>query len=438
MPQDNHTPSIDCTPRYISVLLPLKLGFTPTYSADEASFGMISRGTRVRVRFAGKLYTGVVLQRDVIPDTDPSKVLSIEGVETLERITPEELSLWEFVSSYYMCTLGEVYKGAYPSLKIDSELTGERIRKRMEDRLEKTRLMLSKARKESTREKYSSLIESLERDLARRFGGNASSEEEFVLPEAGFTLSPAQKKADTLIKESFGNGKPVLLHGVTGSGKTEIYITRALEALGEGKNVLYLVPEIAMGYQIEERLRQVFGDLLVSFHSGETIAHKREVATRIRSGRYVVLGTRSAIFLPFSSLGLIIVDEEHDSSYKQESPAPRYSTRDTAVMLSKIHKCPIILGSATPSLDSLQNAFALRYSLVSLTERYYSAPPSDVEIIDTIAERKKRGMVGSFSRRLISRIDKTLKEGGQVVILRSRRAYSGFRSRITGAEKPVR
>ncbi|MBQ3881114.1 MAG: primosomal protein N' [Bacteroidales bacterium] len=409
---------------YVSVLLPLKLSFTPSYSIDSQVYTAVERGTRVRVRFSGRLYTGVVLAKGVTPDTDPSKILPVLGVETLEKISSEELSLWEFVSSYYMCSMGEVYKGAYPSLKVDAELTGERIRKRAEERLEKTREMLSKARKDSTREKYSSIIAQLEKELGKDNSVGLSREPGISVPEAGFTLSKAQKEADSRIEESFKRRKPVLLHGVTGSGKTEIYITRAIEALRSGKNVLYLVPEIAMGYQIEERLRSVFGDLLVTFHSGETIAHKRETATRIRNGRYVVLGTRSSIFLPFSNLGLVIVDEEHDSSYKQESPAPRYGTRDTAVMLARIHSCPILLGSATPSLDSLENAFSGKYSLVTLNERYYQGMPSDIEVIDTIAERKKNGMIGSFSRKLIQRIDSTLKAGGQAVILRSRRAYS--------------
>ena len=408
---------------YVSVLLPLKLAFLPSYSINREMLSSIGRGSRVRVKFARKLYIGVVLDVDVKPDTDPSKVLPVEGIETLEKITPEELSLWEFVSSYYMCSMGEVYKGAYPSMKVDAELTLERIRSRMEERLSKTRSMLEKARKDSTREKYSSIISSLEKELSA-LGKGDSTLEEPPIPQAPFTLTPAQKEAEDSITASFTKGKPVLLYGVTGSGKTEIYISRALDALRGGRNVLYLVPEIAMGYQIEERLRDIFGDLLLTFHSGETIAHKRDTAARIRHGRYIVLGTRSSLFLPFSDLGLVIVDEEHDSSYKQESPAPRYSTRDTAVMLARIHSCPIILGSATPSLDSLQNAYTGRYALVTLTERYYEGSPSDVEIIDTIAERKKNGMVGSFSRRLIRRIGLTLEEGGQTVILRSRRAYS--------------
>ena len=411
------------TPAYISVLLPLKLGFTPSYSISREMLPSVSRGTRVRVRFAGKLYSGVVLEVNITPDTDPSRVFPIENVETLDRISENELKLWEFVSSYYMCSMGEVYKGAYPSMKVDSELVAGRIRKRKEEKLQKTKEMLLKARKDSTRENYSRIISTLEKELGLSEGDGETSPSVMV-PEAGFTLTPAQKKADAEISASFSEGKPVLLFGVTGSGKTEIYITRALEALRQGRNVLYLVPEIAMGYQIEERLREVFGDLLLSFHSGETIAHKRDVASRIRHGRYVVLGTRSSLFLPFSDLGLVIVDEEHDSSYKQESPAPRYGTRDTAVMLARIHRCPIILGSATPSLDSLQNASTGRYSMVTLSERYYSGSPSDVEIINTIAERKKNGMVGSFSRKLIRRIDSTLQEGGQAVILRSRRAYS--------------
>ena len=220
-------------------------------------------------------------------------------------------------------------------------------------------------------------------------------------------------------------GKPVLLHGITGSGKTEIYIKSAMHALSDGKNVLYLVPEIALSRQLEERLYEHFGERLLVFHSAETAASRRSTAEAVRNGKgYVVLGTRSSVFLPHHDLGLIIVDEEHDSSYKQDSPAPRYNGRDTALMMSAIHKCGIISGSATPSLEEQYNCACGRHVLVELTERYHGTDDSDIEIIDTKAERKKRGMRGNFSIKLIEHIRKALAEEGQVMILRSRRAWA--------------
>lgn len=221
-----------------------------------------------------------------------------------------------------------------------------------------------------------------------------------------------------------------MLHGVTGSGKTEIYLKLAQETLAMGKNVLYLVPEIALSRQLEDRISETFPELLV-FHSGETMSRKREVATVLRhagepaEGKgYVVLGTRSAIFLPHKNLGLVIVDEEHDTSYKQDSPAPRYNGRETAIMMAKIFGANVILGSATPSLESLYNCSVGRYGLVTLNKRFYDAADSDIEIIDTIAERRKNGMIGNFSRKLIEHIGKCLGEQRQVLILRERRAYS--------------
>ena len=227
----------------------------------------------------------------------------------------------------------------------------------------------------------------------------------------------------------------------------------AQEALRSGKNVLYLVPEIALSRQLEDRIRETFPEELLVFHSGETMARKRETAAILRRSApagddsgfagerqcdarcassegdttthgHIVLGTRSAIFLPHRNLGLIIVDEEHDTSYKQDSPTPRYNGRESAIMMAKIFNANVILGSATPSLESLYNCSVGRYGLVTLDKRFYDAADSDIEIIDTIAERRKNGMIGSFSRKLIEHINKCLAEHRQVLILRERRAYS--------------
>ena len=492
---------------FIQVILPLRLEWEPFYyqeiefseSAGDASglFPVTSTGSvterdkeqvrvgdRVRVNFAGKEYVGVVSMADAGKQAEEmgivDKVKPILGMaEGLEPVTKEEIELWRQIAEYYLCTVGEVYKAAYPAQKVDKEVVQARQEalkvereeknrtkiadkiKRLEERAEKKAELAAKARKSESRERYLAEKDMLEgeigllvRELTSMVGelcrttgsvtgyGDSVTYHQDEEPIGGsiietsegtekeISLSAAQEEAYSKIKEIFAKGKPALLHGVTGSGKTEIYLKLAQETLAMGKNVLYLVPEIALSRQLEDRISETFPELLV-FHSGETMSRKREVATVLRhagepaEGKgYVVLGTRSAIFLPHKNLGLVIVDEEHDTSYKQDSPAPRYNGRETAIMMAKIFGANVILGSATPSLESLYNCSVGRYGLVTLNKRFYDAADSDIEIIDTIAERRKNGMIGNFSRKLIEHIGKCLGEHRQVLILRERRAYS--------------
>ncbi len=492
---------------FIQVILPLRLEWEPFYyqeielseSAGDASglFPVTSTGSvterdkeqvrvgdRVRVNFAGKEYVGVVSMADAGKQAEEmgivDKVKPILGMaEGLEPVTKEEIELWRQIAEYYLCTVGEVYKAAYPAQKVEKEVVQARQEalkvereeknrtkiadkiKRLEERAERKAELAAKARKSESRERYLAEKEMLEgeigllvRELTSTVGelcrttgsvtgyGDSVTYHQDEEPIGGsiietsegtekeISLSAAQEEAYSKIKEIFAKGKPALLHGVTGSGKTEIYLKLAQETLAMGKNVLYLVPEIALSRQLEDRISETFPELLV-FHSGETMSRKREVATVLRhagepaEGKgYVVLGTRSAIFLPHKNLGLVIVDEEHDTSYKQDSPAPRYNGRETAIMMAKIFGANVILGSATPSLESLYNCSVGRYGLVTLNKRFYDAADSDIEIIDTIAERRKNGMIGNFSRKLIEHIVKCLGEHRQVLILRERRAYS--------------
>lgn len=457
---------------------------TSTGSVTERDKEQVRIGDRVRVNFAGKEYVGVVSMADAGKQAEEmgivDKVKPILGMaEGLEPVTKEEIELWRQIAEYYLCTVGEVYKAAYPAQKVEKEVVQARQEalkvereeknrtkiadkiKRLEERAEKKAELAAKARKSESRERYLAEKEMLEgeigllvRELTSTVGelcrttgsvtgyGDSVTYHQDEEPIGGsiietsegtekeISLSAAQEEAYSKIKEIFAKGKPALLHGVTGSGKTEIYLKLAQETLGMGKNVLYLVPEIALSRQLEDRISETFPELLV-FHSGETMSRKREVATVLRhagepaEGKgYVVLGTRSAIFLPHKNLGLVIVDEEHDTSYKQDSPAPRYNGRETAIMMAKIFGANVILGSATPSLESLYNCSVGRYGLVTLNKRFYDAADSDIEIIDTIAERRKNGMIGNFSRKLIEHIGKCLGEQRQVLILRERRAYS--------------
>ncbi|MDY4917482.1 MAG: primosomal protein N' [Candidatus Cryptobacteroides sp.] len=380
----------------ISVILPLKLDWEPYYSANEEY--ALEKGSRVEVLFAGKKYIGVVSgfprQAEVMTGDKPIKVNPIEAPSALPKVSEKEIRLWRTVASYYMCTVGEVYKAAYPGMRTQKE----------------EKAVISKRRKKE----------------------DVPGESISTAPE----LSEDQERAYNEIRKAFDAGKPVLLNGVTGAGKTEIYIKLALEALGYGAiesdsepefpcSVLYLVPEIALSRQLEERLRRYFGDKLLCFHSGITTAAKEKVCDKLRqSDGWIVLGTRSAVFLPFRKLGLVIVDEEHDRSYKQDSPAPRYNGRDTAALLASIHGCPIVTGSATPSFESTYNCATGRYAEIHLDKPYHGQSDTETIIIDTKREKRRNGMVGSISRELIALIKQTVSEGGQVMVLRGRKAYA--------------
>ena len=401
-------------PTYIQVILPLRLEWEPCYRLPQGV--LVDVGDRVRVRFANQEYVGAVSAVDVQPQTDENRILPIFALEEgLPKVLPEEIKFWRAVSGYYLCSIGEVYKAAYPALKIDQEEVEARIKERLENRLERLKEKESKARRDDTRERYRAEIEAVEAQLR----GEKPNRESTPV-----TLSPVQETAAAAARKAFAAGKTVLLHGVTGSGKTEIYMKLAQETLEQGRSVLFLVPEIALSRQLEDRIASVFPDVQV-FHSGVTAARRAQVASSVRtSDNYLVLGTRSALFLPHHNLGLIIVDEEHDTSYKQDAPAPRYNARESAIMLGVIQKAQVILGSATPSLESLYNAETKRFVKVDLKERFHAGEEAEIRIIDTVAERRKRGMTGSFSRKLLEEISNTLDAGEQVLVLRARRSYA--------------
>ena len=422
---------------YVSVILPVKYSGEISYILPKIFQANV--GSRVRVDLAGKIYQGVVtkiLQESDVPthtpDGKPIQYKPILAVEEAPRILPTEIALWEKVAQYYLCSTGEVFKAAYPTLQVKQESV-------------------------KPRKTVESFLESLNN--------------EGIAKNINVTLSKMQQTASTSIKESFKATplKPVLLRGVTGSGKTEIYMKLALECLQRGENVLYMVPEIAISKQLQERLKKVFGERLLTFHSKQTAAEKARIHRILQhnagirtheaanaseaaqapevpaatepqpaaatpqaatvpqtatNSATIILGTRSSLFLPYGNLGLIIVDEEHDSSYKQTEPAPRYHAKDTAIMLSQIHKANILLGSATPSYESEYNCLNGKFSLVELKEKFHGAIPPQVEIIDTIQALKTRQMVGSFSQKLINEIRRTINDGYQVLIFRNRRSYS--------------
>lgn len=240
-------------------------------------------------------------------------------------------------------------------------------------------------------------------------------------------LSPTQQKVKAEITAKFEERDAVLLHGTTGSGKTEIYVELIQEQLKKGKQVLYLLPEIALTTQIIARLHKIFGNSFGVYHSRYADNERVEVWQKILNGEYqFVVGVRSAIFLPFQDLGLIIVDEEHEPSYKQFEPAPRYHARDSAVFLTRLHAAKILLGTATPSMETYQNALEEKYGLVELDERYGDANVPTLVFADILKERKQKRLKGNFSSILVDAIEKSLEQKEQVILFQNRRGYASF------------
>ena len=375
---------------------------TETAAATENAAGgcKVAPGTRVRVHFGKREMIGVVrgfryADRGEVPLERLGKPLEykeIDGVVELPAIKREQLEFWQVLADYYLCTVGEVYKAAYPALAV---------------------------RQESVKSRKSPEL------FLERISFSPEGISQQLLPR----LSQRQQGAFDEIRAHFGSGKrPVLLHGATGSGKTEIYVKLAQEVLAKGKNVLFMVPEIALSKELESRLKGYFGERLLLFHSKVTAAQKHFVHSVVLqaggNSPVVVLGTRSSLFLPFAQLGLVIVDEEHDPSYKQSDPAPRYNARDAAVLLASIYGAHLVMGSATPSFESLYNVSIKKYARVMLPFRYFGAPAPDVEIIDTIKARRVGEMKGSFSQKLINALKENMEQGGQALVFRNRRSYS--------------
>lgn len=238
-------------------------------------------------------------------------------------------------------------------------------------------------------------------------------------------LSEHQNNALNNIHQFFEANKPVLLYGITSSGKTEIYIKLIEETIAKGKQVLYLLPEIVLTSQIENRLRKYFGNNIGVYHSKYSDALRAETYKLALENKIsIILGARSAVFMPFSNLGLIIVDEEHDTSYKQADKNPRYNARDMALVLAMKHKCNVILGSATPSVESYFNAKRGKYGLVTLTQRYGEVIPPDIEIVDMQDAYKRKIAKSHFHPRLIEEIKNSIANGEQVILFQNRRGYS--------------
>ncbi len=376
--------------RLVDIILPLAIRDCYTYSVPD-DLALPVPGTRVLVPLMKKEVRGVVLREHTEPieETFKDKIRPISSVlDTAPMVSSEQLSLWQWMSSYYMCSLGDVMAAALPG-GLDKRLTNPPKHRRA---------LLAP---------YIGPIESMH------------------------DLSQAQAKSAESIETFWRNGKDiVLLHGVTSSGKTDIYIHLIEAQLRAGKNVLYLVPEIALTTQLTSRLQLVFGERLIVYHSRFTDAEREQRYLQIvnhssqATNNFVVLGARSAIFLPIPNLGLIIVDEEHDPSYKQAEPNPRYHARAAAIVLAKEHGAKVLLGTATPSIESYYLALKGVYGLVKLTERFGGIELPYITLIDLRRQYERKEMYGHFSDPLVERIRQCLADNKQVILFQNRRGYA--------------
>ena len=369
----------------VDVLLPLRLTGEVSYFLPEDLQDTVEVGSWVAVTFHGRRYLAVVSRKGPLGDgIDPAAVRDIDEVKTgLPPIREVQLDFWRSIAVYYLCTSGEVFKSACPA--------------QFFKQVEKKRSLRKKTPQYESK------------------------------PEA--VLSPAQQGALDSIERCFSKGKKtVLLDAVTAAGKTEIYMALARKTLEKGRGVLYLVPEIAMSRQLEQRLGAAFGEKLLIWHSRQTPAVRKDIYDKIVSAGepYIILGTRSALLLPHGDVGLVVVDEEHDGSYKQTDPAPRYHGRDLAVMFARAHSADILLGSATPSLESLYNARTGKYGYVELKERYYGEPELRTVVIDMNRAWAARDVKGSFSMKLVNMMREAMNRKEQIMVFRSRRSYSSY------------
>ena len=450
---------------YADIVLPLA---QPAYTFAVPEGMTVAAGEAVSVQFGPrKYYTGIVWQ---LHDRPPAvKRVKAIGARLYDRplLDDHGRALWEWMADYYLCTLGEVMRCALPALMKPSADSAEQL---LDDEFHprtETYYRLTPAYADAAvlnelferlerraPKQYAALLEvaeALERggeEVARRLlsadrptlhalcrkGVLAAAEHactvergapQFRLP----TLSPHQRQALETLKASFAAGRTAaLLQGITGSGKTEIYIHLIAETLAAGNDVLLLVPEIALTAQLIERMERIFGSRVTAYHSRLTDRRRSETYLRLNrsEGGEFVIGVRSSIFLPLKRLQLVIVDEEHDASYKQVDPAPRYAARDAAVWLAQQVGGHAVLGSATPSLETWLHAHSGKYGHAELTERYGDARPPQIYLSDTRRAARRNERSGHFNKLLLDKIEATLADGGQVMLFQNRRGFAPY------------
>lgn len=457
---------------YVDVILPLPLEGTFTYSVPEPMVAQVRMGVRVLVPLGrSKTYTAMAVQlHSEKPEFETRPIIQVIDAEPV--LIKQQLRLWQWISTYYMSPIGDVFKAALPAgLKAEENYRPKTVRcvtlpanLRSEQSLHMALTILKRALKQhQTFSTYLQLSHWSEIDgetppahiaeIACDELQNAANASDAVLrqliqrnflelyhrevgrlntsgeyhPERIQPLSPAQQAAEDSISRQFNEKNVVLLHGVTSSGKTEIYIHLIKKAIDEGKQVLYLLPEIALTVQMTRRLQNVFGSRLGIYHSKYSDAERVEIwKKQLSSEPYdVILGARSAVFLPFTRLGLVIVDEEHETSFKQQDPAPRYHARSTAIMLARMYEgAKVLLGTATPSMESYHNACMGKYGYVQLTTRYKDVAMPEIRVVDTKDLYHRKMMRGAFSPDLLEAMRTALRNKKQVLLFQNRRGFA--------------
>ena len=516
---------------FVEVILPLSLAKTFTYSVSEAEYNYIQIGMRVAVPFGkSKIYTALVID---IHENKPSLYEAKEIHQILDEkpiVNEIQIAHWQWIASYYMCAIGDVYRGAMPSgLLLESEtiisqkqdvfveesllsddeflvyealqqqsslkvhdiiniLNKKNIFPVIQKLIDKNILVLQEELLESytpkliryvklhskynSNEGLSELLEVLknankQKEIVLSYFQISASEkkpitvkkiveiansttaivkalidkeifEEYYIQvdrvnfygktkEEQLILSQDQEIALDAIKENFTQKEVCLLHGVTSSGKTEIYIKLIEDFLEQDKQILYLLPEIALTTQLVGRLQDYFGNKVAVFHSkynnNERVEVWQQVLTQSPKAQ-IVIGARSALFLPFSNLGLVIVDEEHEQTFKQVDPSPRYHARDASIVLANSHQAKVLLGSATPSIETYFNAQSGKYGLVEIFNRYGNVMMPNIELVDLKDKYFRKKMSGHFSDTLIDQITVALSLGEQVILFQNRRGFS--------------
>lgn len=469
---------------YANIILPLPLDGYFTYGVPEALASRVQNGMRVTVPFGkSKTYVGVVAEYPVdvpkpaeeVTQQGEKKIVYKNIADVLDDtpiLLPQQLKLWKWIADYYMSPIGDVYKAALPSgLKAED---GFRPRTELFIRLadkyrdEQTLTLLISSMKRAAKQldvlmTYLRLtgVDNIEhllpetelREVTREELMNESHasiavirslQEKMILvtyekevgrlnhniaphPEKIKPLNEAQTEAYNHILVQMMGHPVTLLHGVTSSGKTEIYIHLIQKAINEHKQVLYLLPEIALTVQITERLKAVFGNRLGIYHSKYSDAERVEIwKKQLSSNPYdVILGARSAVFLPFHRLGLVIIDEEHEQSFKQQDPAPRYHARSAAIVLAQMYAgAKTLLGTATPSMESYYNAKQGKYGLVELSRRYKDIQLPSIEVVDMKDLYRRKMVSGPFSPRLLSAVRGALERGEQAILFQNRRGFA--------------
>ena len=449
---------------FADIILPLPLDGVFTYSVPQSLEEQVKRGVRVLVPLGrNKTYVGIISEvHDKKPEGYQTKDI-LQVLDSCPILLDAQLHLWQWIADYYMSPIGEVFKAAFPAgLKAEdgyrprTETYIELSQKfRNEAAIHVALNMLQRASKqltafidylalsgwdknepqEITRDELLNqghslptlaalvkrgLLQTYEREVGRlNLGGEPCFEK--IKP-----LSQVQQDAFNKIQFSFLKKNVTLLHGVTSSGKTEIYIHLIRQTLEQKKQVLYLLPEIALTVQMMERLQRVFGNRLGIYHSKYSDAERVEIwQKQLSTHPYdVILGARSAVFLPFQDLGLVIVDEEHETSYKQQDPMPRYHARSAAIMLAQMFGAKTLLGTATPSLETYHNAKTGKFGIVELFQRYQGIELPEIQIVDIKDLQHRKMMNGPFSPLLLSKVREALERGEQVILFQNRRGYA--------------